>query len=323
MGEAAYPRTCLLTVTNRCVLRCKMCRLWKLDTGDREISIDECRRLVDQACELSPGGMEFHLIGGESLIKPGLFGLIRYIKDKGARSVITSCGYTIDAAAAHELAGSGLSMLNISLDSLDPAVHNFLRGRDDCFERVMKAIEHLAAEKKPGFTLGINTVISAVNLGSLEPLVRWVQKHPALDSIYFMAVMRPFGSDLGWDWYEKEECKFLWPAPEKAAAAIDRLTQLKKDGKLENPAKQLEDFKSYFRDPREFIKARRCNLRYQALNVNAVGDAYMCFFMDKLGNAAELDLRRDWLSEKAEKIREKMAVCRQNCELVVNCYYGD
>lgn len=319
------PRTCLLTVTNSCVLRCKMCHLWQLDTAKDEVSIDDCKRFIDSLSEFGTQPIEVHLIGGEPLVKKGILELIRYISAHGSRTVMTSCGYTIDEVMAKELVDSGLSMLNLSLDSLDPAVHNFLRGREDCFKRVMDALGYLAKFKKDKLRLGINTVISEANLDNILELAEWTNQNKDLDSIYFMAVMRPFGSNQGWDWFKKEESSRLWPSDySKIEKILDELISLKNKGsKIENPSGQLRSFKAYFKNPFDFIKLNRCNVSEQAININAVGDLYICFFMDKLGNIKGDHVSRLWNSEAAQKIRDQMHACRNNCELVVNCYYED
>jgi MoaA/NifB/PqqE/SkfB family radical SAM enzyme len=320
------PKTCLLTVTNSCILRCKMCHLWKLNTEDNEITIGECKRFIDSLGQFGAEPIEVHLIGGESLIKKGILELIQHIAERGSRTVITSSGYTIDERMAKAIVDTGLSMLNLSLDSLDPSVHNFLRGRDDCFQRLMGAIDQLSKFKDNRLKLGINTIISATNLDDVVALTEWTMHNKHLDSIYFMAIMRPFGSDLGWDWFKKEEYSYLWPADySKVEAILDALIALKnnKDSKIENSAGQLQVFKSYFKNPFDFIRVNRCNVSEQAININALGDIYICFFMEKLGNIKEDNVVGLWHSDKAQNIRNQMRSCRNNCELVVNCYYEE
>lgn len=317
------PKTCLLTVTNSCVLQCRMCHLWRLDTKNQEISIDDCKKFIDQLSGFGRDPIEVHIIGGESLIKKDIFELINYIRSKGSRTVITSSGYTIDEPTAKKIVDSGLSMLNLSLESLNPSVHDFLRNKPGCFGRVMKAIGHFNNIDRNGLRLGINSIISEVNLNDVVELAEWAQKKDELNSIYYMAVMRPFGSGFGWDWTEKEECKNLWPSDyKKVEVALNKLIELKKRGyKIENPIGQLESFKSYFKDPSKFVKIRRCNVSDGAVNVNAIGDIYICFFMEKLGNIKSDNIVRLWYSKKADEIRRKMHTCKNNCELVVNCYY--
>ncbi len=317
------PKTCLLTVTNRCVLQCKMCQLWKLNTAEEEVSIEDCKRFVDSLSQFNADPMEVHLIGGESLIKKGILDLMKHINSKGSRTVITSSGYTIDEVVAQKIIDSGLSMLNLSLESTEHKTHDFLRNTDGCFKRVMNAIEYFSTDRRKGMRLGINSIISAANLGDIVRLTEWVQQNKHLDSIYFMAVMRPFGSGLDWDWHKNDACKDIWPSEySRVEEVLDKLLDLKSNGyKIENPVEQLQSFKSYFKDPDYFIKSNRCNVSDQAINVNAIGDVYSCFFMDKLGNIKTDSIVELWYSEKANQIRKKMHACRQNCELVVNCYY--
>lgn len=296
-----------------------------MDTKEAEITIDECRKFIDSLDRFCSDPIELHIIGGESLIKRGILELVSHIRENGSRVVITSCGYTIDEAMAKAIVGSGLSMLNLSLDSLNPKVHNFLRGRDDCFQRVMSAIDHLSRYRGNKMKLGVNSIISGHNLRDIIGLAEWVDGNKSLDSIYFMAVMRPFGSQLGWDWFKKEEYGYLWPQDySEAADVLDGLIDLKKQGyKIENSLKQLEVFKMYFKNPLGFIKERRCNVAQQAVNINALGDIYLCFFKDKLGNIRRDSIPSLWSSPLAETIRKEMLSCRSNCELVVNCYYED
>lgn len=317
------PRTCLLTVTNSCILSCKMCHLWQLNTAEDEISIADCKKFIDSLNEFGGDPIEVHIIGGESLIKKGILELITYISSRGARTVMTSCGYTIDETMAGAIVDSGLSMLNLSLDSLDPSIHNFLRGRQDSFKRIMNAIEHLSKFKENKLKLGINTVISASNLNNIIELTEWVNKNKNLDSIYFMAIMRPFGSSLGWDWYEDKDYEFLWPKDlTKVNVVLDKMVHFKKAGyKIENSAAQFKVFKRYFEEPKKFVKTQRCNLQNHAINVNAVGNMYICFFMEKLGNIRTDNIRERWFSEDASRIRKSMTDCKNNCELVINCYY--
>lgn len=317
------PKTCLLTVTNSCVLRCKMCHLWQLNTLENEVNIDDCKRLIDSFKGFGPGPVEVHIIGGESLIKKGILDLISYISSKGSRTVMTSCAYTIDETLAKAIAGSGLSMLNISIDSLNPLVHNFLRGRDDSFQRAISAIDYLSKYKDNKLKLGINTVISAKNLDDIVGLSKWTVNNKNLNSIYFMAIMRPFGSSFDWEWFKKDECRELWPSDYlKTEDVLNKLIELKKSCyKIENPVGQLQSFKAYFKNPDHFIKSNRCNVSEQAINVNAIGDIYICFFMEKLGNIKTDNIAELWHSDKAKEIRKQMNSCRKNCELVVNCYY--
>ena len=317
------PKACLLTVTNQCVLCCKMCHLWKLDTAKDEINIEDCKRFIDSLNQFNADPIEVHLIGGEPLIKKGILELISHIRGKGSRTVMTSSGYTINETMAQGLIDSGLSMLNLSLESLNPSVHDLLRGKEGCFQQVMNAMEHFKRIGKKGMKLGINSIFTALNMNDVVKLAKWVQQNESLDSLYLMSIMRPFGSSFDWEWFKKDGCRELWPSDySKIEDVLNKLIELKKScKKIENPIGQLQSFKAYFKNPNHFIKSNRCNVSEQAINVNAIGDIYICFFMEKLGNIKTDNITELWYSDKAKEIRKQMNVCRKNCELVVNCYY--
>ena len=92
---------------------------------------------------------------------------------------------------------------------------------------------------------------------------------------------------------------------------------------LVNTLPQLHAFKNYFRYPERFVKSERsCNFD-TAIQVSAVGDVYMCYHYNKLGNVHYDDFRRLWGSTQAKAIRDKISVCKTNCHELINCYYRD
>ena len=318
------PKTCLLTVSNTCHLKCKMCDLWTKKTEPEELSIDEYKKFVAdlQAFEGEP--IELHLIGGETFVKDGIFDLISFARRGGSRVIVTTSGYSITEEVAQKIAESDLSMINFSLESLHAETHDFLRGVSGVHKKVMNAIDYVS-HAAPNIEMAINTIIVKNNLYDLVPLVEWVNTHPRFSQIYFMAVMRPFGSDLDLYWQESERARLLWPdSYKKTEDVLNQLIGMRSTGaKIGNSIGQLNVFKSYFKDPRNFIKRTGCTIADHALNINALGDAYLCFFMEKIGNVRDSSPQELWFSDTAAVVREKIKACRQNCELVVNCYYED
>ncbi|MBU1863700.1 MAG: radical SAM protein [Candidatus Omnitrophica bacterium] len=318
------PKTCLLTVSNTCHLKCHMCDLWKKDTRDEEMSIDDAKRFIAALQEFGGGPIELHLIGGETFVKEGIFDLITLARKNGARVVVTTSAYSITREVAKKIVQSGLNMINFSLESLNADTHDCLRGVLGVHEKVINAIQYVA-EESTSIEMAINTIITKQNIHDLIPLVEWVNSHERLSQIYFMAVMRPFGSDLDVDWYDTERATALWPDDSITINnVLDRLIEMKQDGaKIGNSAGQLRTFKSYFENPTNVIKQQGCRLGDDALNINAIGDAYLCFFMEKLGNIQKQSPCEMWFSEKAHQIRKNMRQCNRNCELIINCYYKD
>lgn len=316
--EVELPHTCLLTVSNACPMRCMMCDLWQAE--DARIDTATFKKITD---ELAAGGTrEMHLIGGETFSDSGIFEMIRYAADKDIRVVATSSGFPIDAELSRKIGESGLSFLNLSIDSLDETVHDKMRGRQGAHKRVMQAAEHMR-EHAPDTELAVNTIISKVNYSGLPALTRWVHEHDCFSQIYFMAVMKPFASDLGDDWYLSERGQKLWPQDSaKLNNVLDELIRMKNDGfSIGNSVGQFEVYKRYFNAPDRPARDGFCPLDTRAININAHGDAYICFFKEKLGNIRENSITDMWNSSTAQSVREEISGCRQNCELVLNCYF--
>jgi len=250
--------------------------------------------------------------------------LISFAREGGARVVVTTSGYSITEAVAEKIAESDLSMINFSLESLHAETHDFLRGVSGIHKKAMNAIDYVS-RIAPNIEMAINTIIVKNNIHDLVPLVEWVSHNPRFSQIYFMAVMRPFGSDLDLYWQDTERAAIIWPDNyQETEEALNKLISMKSAGsKIGNSVGQLNVFKSYFKDPRNFVKRAGCTIAGHALNINALGDAYLCFFMEKLGNIRNSSPQDLWFSDTAAVVREKIKGCRQNCELVVNCYYED
>ena len=319
-----FPESCLLTVSNACHMKCLMCDLWKQGELPEDIEINDAKKFITDLNAYCDKPVELHLIGGETFCKEGIFDLIKTAKESGSRVVATSSGYPITKNCAEEIGKSGIHFLNLSIDSLTPEVHDFMRGVKGAHAKVMRAVENMR-EFAPDVELAVNTIIAKPNLKGIIELAKWVNEKDFFIQIYFMAVMKPFASDLGDDWFQTERGRVLWPDDSvEVNEVLDELIELKKGGlKIGNSVTQFDVFRKYFDDPRRKIREKGCPLGMHAINVNAHGDAYICFFKDKLGNIKEDSVEQLWDSERSSKVREKMKDCNCNCELVVNCYYEE
>jgi hypothetical protein len=137
--------------------------------------------------------------------------------------------------------------------------------------------------------------------------------------------MQPNSTGVDKEWW-KGEYGYLWPKDiEKACFFIDTLIKIRVSGsKIGNTLAQLEAFKLYFRYPGRFVKKTKCNLD-KAVHVSAVGDIFLCFRRDILGNIQDGDdIRKIWYSSAANGVREKIKACRDNCHYLLNCFFeGD
>jgi len=307
-----------------------MCYKWKEDilveNHTKAPTMTDWKRAVDALKEMTDPGFLINFGGGEALIKKDLLELVKYCHDRGFRTNIATNAFLIDEDMAKRIADSGLDSVNISLDSLDEKIHDYLRGVPGIYKRVMNAIEYLDRYCK-NFEIEICCVIYNINRDGIIDLARWADSDSRINWIVFMVPMQPNNSPnyLGHNWWENKEYDFLWPKDhEKACAIINELLELKGQGyKISNQVCQLEAFKNYLRYPGSFVKKSPCNLD-KALHVSAVGDIFICYGWESIGNIKTHDLNERWYSKEADNIRDKVVSCSRNCHFLLNCYFeGD
>ncbi len=311
-----------LSLNNHCNFRCSMCNIWRLDKGENKLNLEACLRVVDDLKRFEVKGVR--LSGGDPLLTPWALDLARHISRQGYHTVATTNGSMIDSDFAGRIIEAGINNLNFSLDASVPAVHDRIRGFVGSYERIIKAIGYLSGQSD-AVKIGVNTVISNLNIDEIVPLTEMVQKDRRIDHIYFMAVMQPFGTQADPEWFLKDAFRSLWPQDTgKVKSTLDTLLSLKKKGyKINNSFPQLKAFFEYFYDPLHFTRKGKCNLGKEAVEVNQLGDVYLCYFYESIGNIFSDSLFDIWHSEKADRIREKIRACRQNCNLLINCYFEE
>lgn len=310
-----------ISLNGSCNFRCRMCHIWKNNDSKQQLNLIKAREVMDALDRFQVKGVR--LSGGEPFLVPWALDLARYISSKGHPGVVTTNGSMIDRAFADKIISSGISNVNLSLDGPDAEIHDACRGFPGSFDKVMKAINFLSAGKN--LSIGINAVISGMNMDSIIPLSHLAQKDKRIGHIYFMAVMQPFGSPPDREWFRKEEYRFLWPQDAKRAGEVmDELIRLKQAGyKINNNPAQLRTFAKYFSDPLDFTKRMKCNLGEEQVEVNQLGDVYLCYHHESIGNVFRDNLFDIWNSSKADEVRGKIRACRQNCNLLVNCYFEE
>lgn len=324
-SEILKPGFCCFGVTDSCMLRCKMCEKWKEDIlvkpSNRPPTLEEWKRCTASLREMVGEHFIIDIGGGEALMMEGVLDLVRYSVDLGFDTSIASNGWLIDEDMAKRIADSGLKMISLSLDSYKPEVHDYLRGVSGVYNMVINAIDYLHKYCGKDFSINICCAIYEINQHDILELVKWANSNDKITgSINFMACMQPNNTSPEDDWY-LNKYSYLWPRnPNKIGEIIEKIINLKKNKwKIGNPISQLRAFQSYYQDPKKFVKRKQCNLD-RAVHVSGVGDIFLCYHWECLGNIKLHDLKERWYSEDASKVREKIATCKNNCHFLLNCF---
>ena len=122
-----------MSITDVCNFKCGYClpNGYKVDKSDNRkfLHLEEIRRLAK--CFSNLGVCKIRITGGEPTVRKDFFDIIKVLKnDSGIEKVaITTNGYHLDKKA-EQLVKSGLTGINISIDSLDPQIFKEITGHD-------------------------------------------------------------------------------------------------------------------------------------------------------------------------------------------------
>ncbi|XEC96431.1 GTP 3',8-cyclase MoaA [Paenibacillus tarimensis] len=177
-----------ISVTDRCNLRCLYCMPEEgveFTDASNLLSYDQITEVVEAAAGL--GISKLRITGGEPLVRPGLDGLIAQLASiPGITDIALTTNGLLLAPQAKALKAAGLSRVNISLDTLEPARFRLIARRGD-LKRVMEGIEAAADAGMTPIKLncvllkGINEdeIASFLKLAYERPLhVRFIEYMP-------------------------------------------------------------------------------------------------------------------------------------------------
>jgi radical SAM protein with 4Fe4S-binding SPASM domain len=196
-------------VTRRCNLECTHCYLPVTTRKERpvfssadELTTQEAFQLIDRVAAVNPEVMLI-LSGGEPLLREDIFELSTYASGKGMMVVLGSNGLLVNEASARMMKQSGVSGISISLDSVDPEIHDAIRSRTGAWEKAVSAIKVCGKE---GLSVQINTVVTGKNHDELPQLIAYARDLGAKVFSPFFLVCTGRGeemTDLSPQQYEK------------------------------------------------------------------------------------------------------------------------
>ena len=126
----------LLLVNRGCNLRCSFCDLWE---GKEHFPIEEIPKLLDDAVAIDTKVLV--LTGGEPLLYPHIFTVIREAKERGLSVNMTTNG-TLVERFWDDICASNIDSLSLSIDGLTE-VHDNLRGQKGAYQKTVRALKKL------------------------------------------------------------------------------------------------------------------------------------------------------------------------------------
>lgn len=267
-GHGTRVKGFVLNYSNKCNFTCPHCytRSGAGEFGETKLTMEDIKRLANEADEM--GVYEIDIQGGEPLINPQLFDLLRAIETERFYVYITTNGWLLDREMAKKLAEAGVDRVSISVDAFSAEEHDNFRRKKGSFQR---CIDGLAYVQEAGMKAYVNIVVGHYNAQS-EELREFVDY---LDRNNWGIVFNCASPTGNW----KNNYDVMLTNEDSRA-----LEQLKK----EHPS-IIRDLWNYFNPEDKLIYGcPAVNLFY----VNPMGDILPCpYIHTKLGNIKEEHLR--------------------------------
>lgn len=240
-----------LHVTERCNLNCRHCYLGNKGNGDLPLSL--AKKAVREFSEV---GLKLLITGGEPLMYPHLWGLLRYAREYPIRIEVLSNGTHITPSMAVGLS-KYVDCVQVSIDGMERG-HDLIRGAG-AFKRAMKGVENLA----PHVDVSIATMIHSGN----------IEEFPGLEALV---------NRLG----IKEWCLDVPAAKGNMTRNMDLAPDLR-------AAAQIYERYGFGGESHEGSADFSCGVHLCSVSVR--GDITKCgFFSEGVGNLVEISLGEGW-----------------------------
>lgn len=178
------PMVVIWEITRACALACKHCRANAITKRNpEELTFEDGCRVMDAVKAFdSP---IFVLTGGDPLLRPDFYDLVRYGTSLGLRVSSSPSGTKlVTAAAMRKAADAGLKRVQLSLDGATPESHDGFRRVRGSFQWTMDALRHA---REAGIEVQIGTTLSRYSIGELEQIAAIVEQvEAALWSVFFL-----------------------------------------------------------------------------------------------------------------------------------------
>jgi MoaA/NifB/PqqE/SkfB family radical SAM enzyme len=183
-------RVCgLLNISLRCNQDCLFCCDGDLKGTDYHLTSKEARQRISEIAQ--QGADSITIIGGEPLVRRNLAEFVAYARDLGLRVGLTTNGRLLTRARLSDLIAAGLTSVEISIHSFDPALADVIAQRPKTAARQREALENVA--RRPGLGVSVNFVVFSKNFRELPSFAATlVREHSYVDE-FFVNFLDPIG----------------------------------------------------------------------------------------------------------------------------------
>lgn len=291
-------------LTQACDLVCRHCRASAKKFCDpNELCEEEGERLIDELAQWS--GPMLILTGGDPLKHPSFWHWLEYAREKGVKvSVTPSPTPLVTEAAIFKMKNLGVNRLGLSLDGAKGQTHDYFRGWEGSFARVLQIARWA---QRAGLSLQVNTTLTRHNVHELEEMTLWIQQFQAkMWSLFFLI---PVGRGKSIEIF----------TPEVHEAIFERLYKIKEETGIPVKTTEAPHYRRFVLQKmgKEGVRGRGTGDGRGIVFVSRTGDIFPSGFLPlKAGNVREDSIREVYRNSELfkglrdpDRFKGKCGVC--------------
>jgi len=299
-AEPFVPLVMSWNVTRECNMKCSHCYINATEKKlSNELSTQEGKDLIDQICHVSKPLLI--LSGGEPLLRPDIYELIRYGSTKGLKMGLGSNGSLIDDMVAAKLKAAGIATVSISLDSHIPAQHDEFRGVAGSWEKAVNACKAL---KRNNVLVQVNTTLTQQNYNQIDDIMSLAEEIGVENFHLFFLVPTGRGAKLADISPQKYE--------DMITNTFAKVAKHKLNVRPSCAPQFMRIAKGMGLDMRQWVRGCLAGLYYCRIYPN--GDVTPCPYLPiKLGNVREESFKEIWFKSNIFKALRNPNTLKGKC----------
>ena len=314
----APPDKVAMVLTHRCNCRCVMCDLWRTADAANELPAERWMALLDELHSWTRT-LRVRFVGGEVLLKPGVYDIIRRAVDLGFTVNLISNGLALQSERTYrDLMNTGLRHITFSLDGKDAVIHDRNRGTPGLLNVVSEVIRRIKREQ-PAMCVSLICILMRDTVPQLAEYVKWVEAL-GVDRVLFQPLTENLGRTEKRPGWHRESGLFVrdLDSLEHSMDALHR--RGRRPAQIEMPLRPLREMREYFVQPESFqIRRGHCMLGQTDLQIDPSGILYMCDVKHTaFGHVDDGPVRQAWRSQQASAVRRAIRECRRPCASMCN-----
>lgn len=292
------PKEICIIVTYRCNAKCNMCDVWHYPSkAGEEITVEDIAKL--------PSGLRFiNITGGEPFIRRDIEDIIRTLRPKTQRIVISNNGFFTDRIVklCEKYPDLGIRISTEGLQITNDAIRGIPHG----FDRTMRTL--LTLRRMGIKDIGFGMTVQDMNCKDLLPL------YELSDALgYEFATATLHNSHYFHKLDNKIEDKdMVYGEFSKLIIELLKARSVKKWFR----AYFNYGLMNYIYGGKRFLP---CEMGSESCFIDPSGDVLACNGMDvkiPMGNIKERSFEEIWNSDQANKVRDIVRTCQKHCWMV-------